>query len=292
MMKFRVLIPVLAIVLILQGCATQQLTNQGQSAYEEGNYKTALQNFEEVIEKSEEAGNSADAEVYFKAGRAAWELGRTKKAIRYLEKAEYLEYPSPRLYTTLARAARSIDNLSKELDALENYRKKFPKGKRIDSMSLRLFETYVKSENYKKATQLWPGIKDQAQSDVNLLTGYLKVNNKLENDKIASQTAQKILEQDPDNLEALEWMGKKYFWKAENVYVKEMTDYKNNRTTSQYNRLLNKLDEVYPTFEKARDYFLKLYKLDPRPEYAEFLGNIYKRLQEEQKAEYYYQKAR
>jgi hypothetical protein len=87
-------------------------------------------------------------------------------------------------------------------------------------------------------------------------------------------------------------MGKKYFWNAEDVYVKEMTDYKNNRTTSQYKRLLNKLDEVYPTFEKARDYFLKLYKLDPRPEYAEFLDNIYNRLQEEQKAEYYYQKAR
>ena len=71
-----------------------------------------------------------------------------------------------------------------------------------------------------------------------------------------------------------------------------MTDYKNNRTTSQYKRLLNKLDEVYPTFEKARNYFLKLYKLKPRPEYAEFLGNIYKRLQEEQKAEYYYNKAK
>jgi tetratricopeptide (TPR) repeat protein len=281
-----------AIVLILQGCATQQLTNQGQSAYQKGDYDAALQNFEQVIQKSEQAGNDTDAEVYFKAGRAAWELGQTKKAIRYLEKAEYLEYPSPRLYTTLARAARSIDNLSKELDALENYRKKFPKGEHIDSMSIRLFETYVESENWNKGLKLWPEIKDQAQSDVKMLTGYLKVNQKLENDKTASQTAQKILEQDPDNLEALEWMGKKYFWKAEDVYVKEMTAYKNNRTTSQYKRLLNKLDKVYPTFEKARDYFLKLYKLEPKAEYAEFLGNIYKRLQEEQKAEYYYQKAR
>lgn len=290
-MKFRHLVPAIAIVLIFQACATQQASNQGQSAFKKGNYETALQNFEQVIKNREDAGNSAEAEVYYKAGIAAWELGHTKKAIRYLEKAEYLEYPSPRLYTTLARAARSIDNLSKELDALENYRKNFPQGKHIDSISLRLFETYVESENWQKAVELWPKVKDRAQSDVDLLTGYLTVTKKLEHDKSAGKLAEKILEQDPDNISALEWMGKKYFWKAENMYVEEMTAYKNNRTTSQYNRLLNKLDQVYPSFEQARDYFLKLYKLDPKPKYADFLGKIYKRLQEEQKAEYYFNKA-
>jgi len=291
LMKRPYILQILFVLLIIKGCATQQLTNQGQSAYQKGNYESALESFEQVIEKGE-SSNGADAEVYFKAGMAAWELGQAKKAIRYLERAEYLEYPSPTLYITLARAAQSIDNLSKELDALENYREKFPQGRLIDSMSLRLFETYVESENWKKATDLWPGIKQQARSEVDLLAGYLKANNKLENDKAADSTAQKILDQDPDNIAALEWMGKKYFWKAEDIYVKEMTDYKNNRTTSQYKRLLNKLDEVYPTFEKARDYFLQLYKLKPSPEYAEFLGNIYKRLQKEQKAEYYYNKAK
>jgi len=291
-MKFTYILQLLFILLIIQGCATQQLTNQGQNAFREGDYDSALQNFEQVIQKSEAAGNSADAEVYFKAGMAAWELGQTKKAVRYLEKAEYLEHPSPRLYITLARAAESIDNLSKELDALENYREKFPQGNLIDSMSIRLFETYVESKNWKKAVELWPEIKDQGQSDMELLAGYQKVNEKLENEETATTVAEKILEKDPDNIPALEWMGKKHFWKAEDTYVKEMTDYKNNRTTSQYKRLLNKLDEVYPTFEKARNYFLKLYKLKPRPEYAEFLGNIYKRLQEEQKAEYYYNKAK
>ncbi|MBS3806808.1 MAG: tetratricopeptide repeat protein [Bacteroidales bacterium] len=289
-MKFRHLIPAIAIALIFQACATQQASKQGQSAFKKGDYEAALQNFEQVIKNREDAGNSAEAEVYYKAGIAAWELGQTKKAIRYLEKAEYLEYPSPRLYTTLARAAKSIDNLSKELDALENYHEKYPEGEAIDSMRVRLFETYVESENWQKAVDLWPEVKDRAQSDADLLAGYLAVNKNLEHEKAANKIAEKILELEPENTKALEWLAKKYFWQAENMYVEEMTAYKNNRTTSQYNRLLNKLDQVYPTFEQARGYFLKLYKLDPKPKYADFLGKIYKRLQEEQKAEYYFNK--
>jgi hypothetical protein len=48
---------------------------------------------------------------------------------------------------------------------------------------------------------------------------------------------------------------------------------------------------VYPTFQKSLDYFLTLYETDPKPEYAKYIGNIYKRLQKEDKAEYYHEKA-
>lgn len=290
-MRFTSIIQVLFIFLIIQGCAIQQLTNEGQSAYEKGHYESALHQFEQVIEKNKSKGDRANAEIYYKAGMSAWQLDQTQKAIRYLERAEYLEYPSPKLYITLARAAKSIDNLSKELEALENYHKRYPQGDLIDSMSVRLFDTYVESENWQKAEDLWPEIKDQAQYNTDLLTGYLTVNKNLDNKMVAGKLAEKILDLDSQNKKALEWLGKKYFWQAENTYVKEMTAYKNNRTTSQYNRLLNKLDEVYPTFEKARDYFLKLYKLDPKPKYADFLGKIYKRLQEEQKSEYYFNRS-
>lgn len=290
-MRFTSIIQVMFIFLIIQGCVTQQLTNEGQSAYKEGNYEKALQAYDQVIEKYKKQGETAEAAVYYKAGMAAWKLDQSEKALKYLERAEYLEYPSPKLYLTLAEISDSIDNLSKKLEALENYHKKYAGGKRIDSINIRLFETYVESENWKKAVNLWPEIKKQAQSDVNLLTGYLTANNNLENQKVANRMAEKILKLEPTNKKALKWLGKKYFWKAEDTYVKEMSAYKNNRTTSQYDRLLEKLDEVYPTFEKARDYFLKLYKLEPKPKYAEFLGKIYKRLQEEDKAEYYFNKA-
>ena len=290
-MKLIRLIPVLAIVLLIQSCATNQLTREGKTAYQKGNYEAALNAWDQVIEKYESKGERADGEIYYKAGLAARKLKEPKKARGYLEKAEYLEYTSPRLYTTLAKINKSLDNLSKEIEALEGYYNKYPQGDMIQAMTERLFETYVESENWKKATEIWPEIKNQAQSDADLLTGYLTVNKKLENDTLCDQLAGKILELEPKNKTALEWYAKKYFWKAENLYVKEMKAYKNNRTTSQYDRLLNKLDEVYPTFEKSRDYFLKLYKLDPKPQYAKFLGNIYSRLQNEEKADYYYEKA-
>ncbi len=291
-MKFNRLLQGLFIILILHSCATQKLTGEGETAYQAGDYGSALNAWDQVIEKYESKGERADAGIYYKAGLAARELDQPKKARDYLETAEYLEFSSPRLYATLAEINKKFDNLSKEIEALEGYHKNYPQGDRINAVTVRLFETYVESEQWKKAADIWPEIKNQAQSDSDLLTQYLTVNKKLENDALCNKLSDQILELDPDNTIALEWNARRYFWKAEDVYVKEMKDYKNNRTTSQYDRLLNKLDEVYPTFEKSLDYFLKLYEVDPKPKYAEYIGNIYKRLQEEDKADYYYEKAK
>ncbi|MGM0531478.1 MAG: tetratricopeptide repeat protein [Bacteroidota bacterium] len=290
-MKLNRLLQGLFILLLIQSCATQKLTEEGEAAYQEGDYDSALDAWEEVIEKSESKKKTADTVIYYKAGLAARELEQYKKAREYLETAEYMEFSSPRLYATLAEINKIVDNLSKEINALENYHEKYPDGKKIDTITVRLFETYLESEQWKKTVDIWPEIEDQAQSDADLLTGYLTVNKNLENDTLCDKLADQILELESDNKTALEWNAKRHFWKAEDIYVEEMKAYKNNRTTSQYDRLLNKLDEVYPTFEKSRDYFLKLYELDPKPEYAEFLGNIYTRLDEEEKAEYYYEKA-
>ena len=71
-----------------------------------------------------------------------------------------------------------------------------------------------------------------------------------------------------------------------------MKAYKAKRTNSQYSRLLKALEQVYPDFRKSRDYYLKLYKIDPKKEYANYLGNIFTRLDDKEKAEYYYKKAK
>jgi len=287
----RIILQGLFIILIVSSCATQKLTEEGKTAYQANNYEAALNAWDQVIEKQESRGNKAEATIYYKAGLAAKKLDQTSKARKYLEKAEYLEFSSPQLYFALSEIYKTIDNLSKEIIALEDYHKKYPQGEKIDTITIRLFETYVQSENWKPAVDIWPEIKEKAQNDVDLLTGYLIVNKNLENEKVSKKLADKILKQQPNNITALEWYAKSYFWKAEKPYVKEMTAYKNNRTTSQYERLLNALDEIYPTFEKSRNVFLKLYKLDPKPKYADFLGKIYKRLGEEKKADYYFKKA-
>ena len=288
----RILLHGLFIILIISSCATQKLTEEGKTAYQADNYEAALNAWDQVIEKQENRGNKAEATIYYKAGLAAKKMGQTSKARKYLETAENMEFLSPELYVALSKIYKTIDNLSKEIIALEDYHEKYPQGDKIDTITIRLFETYVQSENWEPAVKIWPEIDEQTQNDVDLLTKYLTVNKNLEKEKVSRKLADKILKQEPKNITALEWYGKYYFWKAENLYVKEMTAYKNNRTTSQYKKVLKALDEVYPTFEKARNVFLKLYKLDPKPKYADFLGKIYTRLGEEKKAQYYNNKTK
>lgn len=287
----RIILNGVLIILIMSSCAMQKLTEEGKTAYQANNYEAALNAWDQVIEKHENRGNKAEATLYYKAGLAAKKLGQTSKARKYLETAENMEFSSPELYIALSEIYKTIDNLSKEIIALEDYHEKYPQGEKIDTITIRLFKTYVQSENWKQALDIWPEIEDQAQSDVDLLTGYLIVNKNLKNEKVSKKLADKILKQQPNNITALEWYAKSYFWKAEKLYVKEMRAYKNNRTISQYRKVLKALDEVYPTFEKSRNVFLKLYKLDPKPKYAEFLGKIYTRLGEKKKARYYYNKA-
>ena len=290
-MKANRIIQGLLIILTAQSCVTKKLTQEGTTAYENGNYSTAFSALEQVIEKNESSDKQTDKAIYYKAGIAAWEQKKTEKAIKYLEKADYLKYPKANLYATLAEIYKNIDNLSKEIEALESYHNKFPEGKHIDSLNTRLFGTYVESENWKKAVNLWPELTQKSQSNLDLRAGYLISNRELENDKKCDKLARQILKEDPENITALEWFAKSKFWEAENTYVSEMKAYRNNRTTSQYKKLLKAWDGIWETFRTSRDYFLKLYELDPKPEYAEFLGNIYKRLDKNKKAEYYYRKA-
>jgi hypothetical protein len=86
---------------------------------------------------------------------------------------------------------------------------------------------------------------------------------------------------------ALEWLAEKYYWLAENSYKAEMEAYEKNRTNKQYNQLLKAFETVSANFKTSLTYFKKLYDLDPSGEYATFLSNIYARLDDKEKAEYY-----
>lgn len=290
-MKISRILQVLLITLIITSCATTKLTEEGEVVYQEKNYKAALESWEQVIESKENRGKKAKGTIYFKAGRSALELEQIDKARKYLESAKQTDYESPELYVSLAKIYKIIDNLSKEITALEDYHNKYPNGEKINEITIRLFETYVESENWDLAVDLWPKIEKQTQNDADLLAGYLIVNKNLENNITCDKLALQIFELDNENIIALEWYAERYFWEAEDLYVTEMKAYKNNRTTRQYRIVLNALDEAYPKFRKSRNYFLKLYRIDPKPEYAKYLGNIYTRLDDKKKADYYYNKA-
>ena len=295
-MKISTIIQGLIIILILQSCAsslnTSKLSEDGEAAYQTGNYEAALIAWEQIIESREGKGKKAKGPVYVGGGKSALALGQNDKARKYLETARGMGFSSPEMYASLAKVYKTIDNLSKEITALETYREKYPQGEKISAINARLFETYVESENWDLGIDLWPEIETQAQSDAGLLAGYLIVNKNMENPTVCDKLAQQIIKLEASNITALEWYAEKYYWKAENLYVSEMKAYKNKRTNSQYKKLLKALDEVWPNFKKSRNYFLKLYKIDPKPEYAKYLGNIYTRYDDKQKADYYNKRAK
>jgi len=291
-MKISTLIQGLILVILLQSCATTQLTNEGELAYQAKNYEDALASWEKIIESKESAGKKAKGPVYMKSGIAALNLKQDDKARKYLESAKEVNYSSPELYASLASIYKTIDNLSKEITALETYREKYPQGNEINSISARLLATYAESENWDLGIELWPKIEKQAQSDVGMLASYLIINKNLNNTTICAKIAQRIVKLEANNITALEYYAEKYFWEAENLYVSEMKAYKNHRTTKQYNKLLKALEKVWPTFRKSRDYYLKLYKLEAKKEYADYLGRIYTRFDDKKNAAYYNKRAK
>lgn len=277
----------LLVMILVHSCVSTKFADEGNLAYESGNYEGALQAWDKVMMDYANKGTVEDTAIYYKAGQAALHLDQTDKALTYFKAAQNMQYKSPVLYATLASIYKSMDNLSLEIDALEKYKAALNQVTGADSLIVRLFKTYVESENWDSALELWPTVEDVAKTDVSMLVDYYEVNEALENEDECEQLAGKILELDANNALAMEWFAKNYFWEAENRYVSEMKAYQNNRTNSQYKKLLKAWDVIWPTFRKSRDYFLKLYEIDPKPHYAQYLANIYTRMDKKKEAAYY-----
>ena len=147
-MRFSNIIKLFIIGILLHSCAASKLTEEGNKAYNAGNYEEALKQYDQIIESKESTGSKAKAPVYVKAGVSALKLEQTDKARTYLESARGLQYSSAEMYESLAKVYKVIDNLSKEITALETYHKNYPQGENIQWVNKRLLETYVESENW------------------------------------------------------------------------------------------------------------------------------------------------
>ncbi len=278
-------------LLIMSACTPgkqlTQLTDEGSTAMQAGDFEKAFNIYEQLIQDYTKKGKSDECPYYGKAGEAALALGNTDKAIEYLSLGVNHPGAQPDMCDDLAKAYRKIDNLSKEIETLEDCLKKFPDTPVKAAEQKRLFETYVESENWDLALKLWPAIKQQAANNVSLQEGYFRVNEKLKNDSICDVLAPKLLQMDPKNVTGLEWEAKKYYWKAENLYQKEMAAYDKHKTNRQYNHLVKALDIVTANFKKSLKYFKNLYSIKPDKEYAKYLANIYARMDDKKEADYY-----
>lgn len=286
----------LILLLILAGCAAsnqnKQLSNDAKSAMASGDYQKALANYENIIALNKANNKETDGSVYNNAGIAAWGLQQTEKSIDYLETAKRLSSTSEETFSTIAKAYRKIDNLSKEISSLEEYVQRHPQGREILPVRTQLFDAYVRSENWELGEQLWPLLDSASHNNIQNLTGYLRIKRKLEKVDERDNLAKQILKKDKNNIEALETLAEKHYYIADETYVKEMKAYEKNKTMKQYNQVTEAIKKVNQDYKTARDYFERLYKLNPNARYANFLGNIYTRFENKEKANYYYRLAK
>ena len=285
-----------SMILIFSGCSSSknitQTMQDGQTAYAEGNYQKAFSDWEVVIEDYKNQGKANECPVYTEAAAAAMHLGQLEKAIQYLEAESNTANVEAITYYELAGLYRKIDNLSKELDELDTYVAKYPEGENIEQVQTRLFEIYLETDRWEDAIAKWNDLSPESQSGLQIIEGYFLANKKLKNDDVCDKFALLLLELDNENVMALDWFAKQLFWKAEKRYQDEMKAYNTNKTNKQYNRLLKALDVVSKDFKTSLGYFKTLYAIDPNPQYAKYLGDIYNRLDDKKKANYYYEKAK
>lgn len=290
-MKYLIFIVSIGIVIMFDGCGTgNQIAQKNATAdsyFKAGNYKEALLSYNEIIQQYENNNNSTACPIYTNAGESALKTGDDKLAISYLSKARHTNSANENTYFLLGEGYKQIDNLSMEISTLEDYMKLYPNGKHISIVRIRLFYTYVESENFDKALLLWPDINDDDKKSVKLLETYFIANKELDNNDSCNDIAKELLSVEKDNLIALEWFGKQYYNKAENRYQIEIKAYEKNKTKKQYNILIKALEVVTIDFKKSLTYFKKIYTLQPTSQNARYLSNIYDRLSDKKKAAYY-----
>ena len=282
------------LLIILASCSGgRQLerTARSEEALSAKDYRSALALCREIIGEAESKGKEPAPRIYCIAGIAAYELGEYPSSLEYLEKAERMGYSGEEFFLYLARDYRRIDNLSKEISALKAYLEHYPEGREAAGTRDRLFKTCIESEDFKLAGRLWQAMDSTARTDTGNLETWLELNRMQGKDRVCDSLAAHLLVLAPENEKALEWLGKSYFWKAENAYQYQMKAYSENRTRKQYAILVKAFKGVSADFRKSRDYFLRLYKLDPDPTWAEYLGNIYTRLDDPGKASFYKSRA-
>lgn len=261
------------------------------TADESGNSQEAFEAYEKLITAQRESGVEPDGTIYMRAGKLAHELGYLPKAIEYLELARHTPEADENTFYTLALVYRHVDNLSREITNLERYVERYPDGAEIEAVRVRLFETLVESMNHDQAFSLWDDLPAKRHQEESLLTGYFQVNQALGFNDVLTDIAEELLEINPDNMTALDWLAKKHFRMADTRYREEMLAYERNRTHRQYAILLRALDVINTDLHIALDYFKRLYAQEQRSEYASFLANIYERFQNEERARYYRQRA-
>lgn len=251
----------------------------------EGNYEAAVESWETYFNQQKEAEENITGAEYAQAAKTAYKAEMDDQAVNWFDEARWAGYADEEMYLALAEIFRGLDNLSKELSALEYYHENF--SNENAEVNSRLFSIYDEIDMTEKALAIWESLPESKKSTKENLEKFFKINKELDNEAVVDSVSLELLEVNPEHTEALEWNAMKYYWKAENLYKREMQKYETNKTRSQYRKLLDQLDVVTANFKKSLTYFEKLWEQNPGEKYAPYMANIYARFNDDQKASYY-----
>ena len=248
-----------------------------------GNFTQAVELWQKYF--YQQAIEEVEGLDYANAAKTAFRAGRAELAVNWFDQARYKDYSDAEMYLTLSQIYQKENNISKELTALEFCIENF--NKNSQEINNRLFEVYSEIGENEKALMIWPNLNKADKSKAVNLNSYFLIQKELKDTTICDSVSMALLEINPENVEALEWNAKKYYWLGENRYQREMSVYDKKKTNRQYKILLNELDLVTADFKKSLPYFDKLWKIEPGKKYASYFANIYARFGDGKKADYY-----
>jgi len=135
----------------------------GVALLAEGQHKSALRQFKEVLDEDPDLEVTMDAK--FQIGRALMFHGRYKKAFRHLER--FLEkYPASRLdaqvLRTMYKIARKVmeDRPSRAVAMFEKIVERNPYGELADDAQLSIGDCYFKKKDYETARAMYKALLD------------------------------------------------------------------------------------------------------------------------------------
>lgn len=279
------LVLVLAVIVVACGAPKVLTTAKNEAAAfeQQGDFSQALTSWNNYFNTTDiEAVDGGD---FAQAAKTAYKAEDDTQALKWFDQARYKNYADAEMYQLLAAIYKQQDNLSKELSALEYITENY--GTENSKVNARLLAIYTEIEANEKALIIWDAMDNASKDNETNLDNFFEVNKQLERNEVCDSVAGVLLEKNAENLAALKWNAKKYYWAGQNRYKREMAKYNKNKTRKNYNVLLKELDMVTADFKKALPYLNKLWKLNPGKEYAGYLANIYARFGNEEKTEYY-----
>jgi len=282
---------VLSIPVLFMSCSTGKLVvEQEQTALKlaaEGNYQAATGEWNKYITERVAKGNEVAASDYAVAAKTAVKAGRKDLAEKWFGLASYGGYSDAEMELELAKIYKESNQTPKEMNTLERFLSKYPDAPETSDVNARLFEIYAGLRDDQQALSSWTQMTAEKKGELEYQELYFKIILRHGSDEEKEQIANLVVNLDPNNVSALEWLGETLYRRAEESYQAEMKAYEKNHTHMQYLHLTQELKVINGNFQKSLDCFTKLWNIEQKKSYATYLTNIYTRFDNKEKANYY-----